>query len=422
MSRELGSASTSGNRVSAARFRRAHGFATVVLMLAGAAYGYGCGMSLTQPVNRFPDVNDQGFISYWRHVGEIDLGDGKVLPLLLNFRSNMPQASAFLGDHWHIPALEARIDPIGPGEFMMTEPDGWRLTFRCAKPGDSVWYGSGGWLAEVKGDEVQAWAPCGWRLTFKGGRIAEIGTPAGRSIVYDYADGRLRSIRRDGAELVAIKPAGEAGWEIQTAGRVITLGRTLQGGQSAWYVRSADERIDVERAAAEPGGAGLAVRDGNGTHHIEWDASTLAARKSGTTRFNVTKSGNGLRIETYRNGVISEVWERDPSRGYELVGTSDGKATETRRFIHGPSAGRTSSIRRIDEAGRKVAVYEAIIDARGEVVGERRMLAGQVFDTSVQRSPSGDRISNASVAIVARHGLISLAPSSTDAGQVSGVK
>lgn len=103
----------------------------------------GCGLDWTLPLAHFAGVDENGCVSYWENIGEIDLGDKVVLPVHIGFNSHREASSPVLGRGWIVALLESHVEPIDESAMHVIMPDGW--TFLFLRNGNSeTWRGNSG--------------------------------------------------------------------------------------------------------------------------------------------------------------------------------------------------------------------------------------------------------------------------------------
>ena len=164
---------------------------------------FACGLNWDAPQSHFPGVSFQGYVFHVESLGEMDLGDGLVLPLRAIFRSESNASSPYVGQGWDIPLLESHIVQINEHEFRMVEPTGWfRLFWRDGKD-PTLLHGQNGWKAEIKGNTVTAWADCGGKLVFNAGKITQLQLE-NRTFDYQYSGNRVSEIREGGRPLLKV--------------------------------------------------------------------------------------------------------------------------------------------------------------------------------------------------------------------------
>ena len=179
--------------------------AAMLLGLAGTASG--CGLDWALPRNHFEGVTSQGNVSYWEKIGEVDCGDGLVLPLHINFNSRRDGGapSPYLGEGWMLALLESKFVQEGEDRFNMIQPDGLNNLFLRAAPGGNVLNGSSGWKAEIQGDTITAWASCGWKIVFTNEHITSMTTPKGRRLAWVYEGERVSELREGSATRLKVE-------------------------------------------------------------------------------------------------------------------------------------------------------------------------------------------------------------------------
>jgi hypothetical protein len=178
----------------------------LVAFLITQGVGRACGLEWTLPVNHFDGVNEWGYVSYWEKVGDLDLGNGLVLPLTINFCSSRDGwNSPYVGQGWMLPLLDSNFVQVDERTFRMVEPDGRIRMFWRGNSNDTILGSAGGWRAEIKGNEIDAYASCGWKVSYLKGHIVGLLTPRNRQLDFSYSGNTVIAIREKGATKLSIE-------------------------------------------------------------------------------------------------------------------------------------------------------------------------------------------------------------------------
>jgi hypothetical protein len=335
-------------------------FAALLLGSAGAARA--CGIAWQVPVNHFDGVNEFGKLSYWRKIGDVDLGDGLNIPLILGFNPTRRNSSP-LGNGWFLGPMDASLVQIDERKFLLTQPDGILREFWKNVPTDTILQGQGGWKGEIKGKTITLWAQCGWRLVFSSGKIHSITTPQSRVLNFVYGDdGKVSQIQENGEPVLRTdvdekgningltygnKQIGikHIGIDLAERPRVDVInGMNLVGGmqQSLHKVTMPDgteETYDFAvNNAIQPT---LKVVGGN-ERSFTWSPATGQAIKVGEWTYIIHPDADAYknaRIERTNAEKQSEYWFLDKVNGTETTKNSDGTQTIRKWFVTGLVSG-----------------------------------------------------------------------------------
>ena len=295
---------------------------------------YACGIDWNLPKNHFDGVNEFGFVSIWESIGEIDTGDGLVLPLNINFRSDRNTSSSTLGAGWHLALLDSNIVQIDERTFMMFDPAGpFRWFWRDPK-NPNILSGQAGWKAEIRGETITAWADCGAKLVYRQGRITSMQIKD-KILSYIYQNGEVSEIRDGNIPLLKVEKAPITG-EV--------TGLTLANNQNVQIEHGERPRIQVvnnqqvisgvEQSLSKivkPTGTAItldyAVDDklnptlSVGDRRFVWNPATKLILKDGEWTYNIKTSGSSFvnaAINRRRSGK-SEFWFYDAAKGQEIT-------------------------------------------------------------------------------------------------------
>jgi hypothetical protein len=333
-----------------------------VCWAGGVREGAACGLDWRESKNHFDGVDSRGHVDYYETVGELDLGDGLKLPLIVNFNSSRETTSPSLGRGWMLALVESRFVQTGENSFLMVQPDGLNNPF--VRRGGSVTLldGSAGWKGEIRGDRIAAWASCGWKLEFVKGKIASMTTPKNRKFEWAYSGGVAESIREKGATILAAERGGDgeiaawvgAGgkrWEIARGDRPL-----VQSVAGQNVVAGIERCVGAVTGSGRVGAAGyefavdekrrptLTVKvPGKPDREIAWDPATRLIVRDGEWTYDIEGGGNPVAyaaIGRVNAGKQREFWHWDAGRGEVVVEKGDGIRKTMTSHTSGTLGGR----------------------------------------------------------------------------------
>jgi YD repeat-containing protein len=335
----------------------------VWLILLGQTQG--CGLEWTLPTNHFDGVNEQGRVSIWEKVGEVDLGGDLKLPLHINFNSGRESTSPYLGQGWILPLLESSFVQADENRFVMIQPDGWTNVFLRRNPNDTTLEGSAGWKGQIKANAIDVWAPCGWHITFTRGHITSLFTPKGRKLEFIYSGSVVTEIREGGSSRLAVeldpstrrvaalsfdgrrlntlqdqKPRVQSIKGQSVVGQIDRSLRSIGGseGSSKSFEFAVNQKIqptlrvrsktDSERLFTWDPIKGQIISDNDWTYSITPPSSASA---------NAALGRKNSRAQT-------EYWFYDSAKGQETLLDLQGRKSVKTWFVSGPLAGLQRSV------------------------------------------------------------------------------
>jgi hypothetical protein len=180
--------------------------APVILIAFGwsSSLAIGCGLGWTLPTSLFNGVEEHGYVSYWEKIGQVDLGDGLIVPININFNSHRESSSPTLGKGWMVALLESHVEPIDENSMKVVMPDGWNYYFH-RNGNTETWAGNAGWVGETNNTLFTITAPCGGKIKFDGGKIQEIDTNKNRTLAYKYNGPVATEVDIDGKPFVQVE-------------------------------------------------------------------------------------------------------------------------------------------------------------------------------------------------------------------------
>lgn len=378
---------------------------TVISLMNFLPSARGCGLDWVLPRNHFEGVTNQGHVSYWEKIGEVDCGDGLVLPLHINFSSRRDGGapSPYLGRGWLLALLESKFVQEGEDRFNMIQPDGLNNLFLRAEKGGSVLNGSSGWKGEIKGDTISAWASCGWKLVFTNGRIASMTTAKGRKLDWIYEGGKVSELREGNATRLKVEYGADGRMQalalpgggerilvaqdkkprVQTvAGQNVVAGvdnslsrLVLADGREQEFTYGTDEktRPTLEVGAVEYSPR-IAALDNAFGRQVVWDPQSKLVVRAGEWNYQITPAKNAssnAAIGRTNTQKQHEYWFRDDADGEETVLTSLGDRMTTKWFTSGNLSGKLRSIRLVNNQGNSI-IYKADYNEHAQMIREQK--------------------------------------------------
>ena len=323
----------------------------------------GCGIDWSLPKNHFDGVNEFGCVSVWENIGNIDIGDGLVLPLNINFRSDRTTSSSTLGSGWILALLDSNIIQVDERTFMMYDPAGpFRLFWRDSK-NPSILSGQAGWKAEIQGDLITAWTDCGAKLVFNKGRITSMQLKD-KVFTYNYQNGQISEILQGNTPILMVKKEPisgkmialrlsrnrEIGIELGTRPCVQTVAKqSVVSGFAPTLnliARANGLKTTFDFAVDDKFHPSIII---NQTRKIVGDNLTKFMLTDGNlVQYSVGESlvrfqNSEIERKHFINGQV-EVWYHDSTKGIEKVVTADGNTEVRSWFVSGRLAGKPRSI------------------------------------------------------------------------------
>ena len=339
------------------------------------------------PLSHFEGVDEQGHVLYCEKIGALDVGEDLPFPLHIMFKSEWMANSSYLGKGWMLPLLESRIEQTSERSYRLWQPDGWYRDFVCSKSSESVLNGTRGWKAEIRGDNITAWAPSGWKLIFTKNKLSAIITPKNQRLdlvgrngqVYEIlANGRcLLRVERDAmtgrVNGLALREGKQIAIEQQLRPRVQQIGERKEvNGEdySLSKVTQADGTVRTYEFGMD-GQMRPTLKMGN--RLIVWNGTNQLIVKDGEWTYDIKPNeenpcGNAAIGRTNANGE-KEFWHCDENKGQEII-QAHGYKTISRRFVSG--AALRGKIRTIEiesvESGKFIESYKFAYNERGKMI------------------------------------------------------
>jgi hypothetical protein len=379
-----------------------------VLILLGQTHG--CGLEWTLPTNHFDGVNEQGRVSIWEKVGEVDVGGDLKLPLHINFNSGRESASPYLGQGWILPLLESNFVQADENRFVMIQPDGWTNVFLRRNPGDTVLEGSAGWKGQIKANVIDVWAPCGWHITFSRGHITSLFTPKGGRLEFIYSGNVVTEIREGGSSRLAVEldPSTRQVSALSFNGKRLAITQDQKphvqhiNGQNVvgQVTRSLRSIIGSEGPSK---GFEFAVnsqirptlriinRD-DSERLIAWDPVTRRVISDGDWAYAITPPKDhwaNAAIDRKNAQGQTESWYYDDAQGREILHSLDGSRKVRSWFTSGRLSGKTRKIEEQNPAGSNTT-YQATYNEDGKLIRAVKSYQQREISMSQVVQPAGN--------------------------------
>ena len=352
-----------------------------------AASALACGLDWRLPTNHFDGVNEQGYVAYWEKIGDLELGDDLKLPLVIGFRSNKETSapSPYLGSGWIMPLMESNMVQTGEDSFVMMQPDGWNNLF--LRKDDTTLNGSAGWMAEINGNTITAWAKCGWKMEFFKGHIISMTTPKNRKFDFIYSGGLVTAIRENGVDKLTVVQ--------ESTGEVKALLFNEKRMEIALDQKPRVQNIAGQKVVGEMDRSLKSINPNDGTSKMfefavndkiqptlkitskanserlfTWDPATKRILSDNNWRYKIESSpgliGNAA-IGRANDKKQSEYWFYDASKGEETVQTLDGTKTVKTWFKSGLLSGKIRKIEQTKDS-KTVIIGQWAYDENGSLL------------------------------------------------------
>jgi len=173
----------------------------VTLLYTGALYAGGGDFSINPEVQ----INENGKITMSRYLGEIVVGDD-VLPIVMNFRSDMEPSSSEMVPRHEIPLLEAKAVTINERCSKVLLPDG-KTIYLNRESAKRPYIASSPWSVEIDGSRLKL-KDGDTVLIYNKGRIASWNTASNRGLKWCYDASGLKSLNGgNGTEILSVRGA-----------------------------------------------------------------------------------------------------------------------------------------------------------------------------------------------------------------------
>lgn len=340
------------------------------------------------PRNHFDGVNNRGYVDYYVRMGNLDLGEGLMLPLVVNFDSERGSSSPFVGKGWVIGLLDSNFVQTGEDLFQLMQPNTALRPFYRTKSGGNILNGGPSWKAEIKGDIIVAYVTCGWKFTYRKGRLVSMGTPKGRRLDYIYTEGRLSEIREGSVTRLNVDYDPTTGLaqalrfqgkrvEVGLAERPrvqVVAGQTMVGGVDPSLNRLSGalegEAWQFDFAVDENIQPTLRISGGGAPERTYvWNAATKHVLAEDGWTYDIKpglSKGESAAIGRTKVDGVREFWHLDGAKGAETVITAAGARVVKTWFTSGRFAGKLRKREVI--LGESVSVYSVAYDEEGRML------------------------------------------------------
>ena len=376
-------------------------FCLILLLAAGVAVEAACPSAWNKPGGRFEGIDDFGYVFVVEKAGTLELGDVSI-PVYAMFNSDWSWVSPYLGAGWELPLLESRMVQLDERGFRLHQPGGRYRDFWRSKPGSPLLDGQGGWKAEIRGDIIEAAAPCGVVLKLVRGRLVEMRAgdaklefvrngdevaeirDRGRTVLAverDPSTGDPRAISLDGGRRIELGFTSRPIVEVVNGARVVgSTARALcslttpEGATTTFdYATGGNLTPTITIAKTAADGAAEASAAGNqaAARTATWHPATRLALTDGPWTYDITPSENPDATAAIRRTNPkgqSEFWHRDGLKGIETVEGLDGVKKVTTRFTSGLLAGKLRSEIVQDSHNQVLDKQEFAYDEHGKMI------------------------------------------------------
>ena len=322
-----------------------------------------CG-EFRMPSNHFEGVSSQGYVSVWKQLDSLDLGDASV-PILLGAQTYRAIPSGALGSGWIMPLFDSGIVQRDENTFDMITPDGTMDFFSRDSSDPNILHGSSGWTAEIQGSDIIVHSKCGsgWKMVFRQGRLDTLSKGGHELGIQRDQLNRPTGITENGISRLALTRDEKTGFvsALEMNGKKYLFGyegkprvenvggQNLVGGveQSLHEITYPQEvggkKETFDFAVTEKMLPSLKITDAEGKKRmIVWrtDGKML---QDGEWSYKITPSkvaGANVAIERTNQNVQTELWNRDEAKGIEVTQGIDGSKKIETWFTSGILKGR----------------------------------------------------------------------------------
>jgi YD repeat-containing protein len=345
---------------------------------------HGCGLDWTLPFSHFDGINEEGYVEYWEKIGQVDLGDGLVIPVNISFNSRQEASSPTLGKGWIVALLESHVEPVDDNAMKVIMPDGWTFTFLRNGNADT-WRGNAGWVGETNDTIFTIKAPCGTTIKYDKGKIQEIDTIKNKTLTYKYNGQMASEVDVNGKAFLQVESNDATGVvedlvvdglkiNVAFGQRPRILNRLNQNmiigfdsslsqlqwadGKEEAFAFTTDKNLDPM----------LVISNSDKTQrHFTWDANTRQIKTDDGWTYNWHATDPAVTQRTDAEGHL-ELYSQ--TAGTTIEQGFDGVRRITTKFVNaGPLNGKIRAITETKD-GVKIPIYVANYDEEGRLIRE----------------------------------------------------
>jgi hypothetical protein len=341
----------------------------------GVRGALGCG-DFRMPSNHFEGVSSQGYVSIWKQLDALDLGDAS-LPILLGVQTYRAIPSGELGAGWIMPLFDSGIVQRDENTFDMITPDGTMDFFYRDGSDPSILNGSSDWTGEIQGNDVIVHSKCGsgWKMIFRQGKLESLSEGSHELRIQRDPLNRPTGITENGVSRVALNRDEKTGlmnalemngkkylFDYDGKPRVENVGgQNLVGGvepslhQITYPQEMGGKKGTYDFALTEKMLPSLKITDTEGKERmITWgtDGRMLQDEEWSYKITPSKEAGANAVLERTNSQKQKEYWFRDDPNGKETIVAFNGTKTERSWFTSGMLAGRLKKEVEIDKDGK----------------------------------------------------------------------
>ena len=337
------------------------GMALAISLALGVRGALACG-DFRMPSNHFEGVSSQGYVSIWKQLDALDLGDTSV-PILLGAQTYRAIPSGELGGGWIMPLFDSGIVQRDENTFDMITPDGTMDFFLRDRENPSMLHGSSGWTGEIQGNDVIVHSKCGsgWKMVFRQGRLDTLSKGNHELGIQRDQLNRPTGITENGISRLALTRDEKTGFvsALEMNGKKYLFGyegkprvenvggQNLVGGvdKSLHKITDSDGKSETfDFAVNEKLLPELKITGRDGKERlIVWDTSGHVLQ-DGEWKYQVTpppqSGGDGFAAIDRKSPQGEEFWHKDTVLGQETSLALDGTKTIKTWFTTGILAGK----------------------------------------------------------------------------------
>ena len=384
----------------------------IALGVRGAS---GCG-DFRMPSNHFEGVSSQGYVSIWKQLDTLDLGDARV-PILLGAQTYRKIPSGELGSGWIMPLFDSGIVQRDENTFDMITPDGTMDFFYRDGTDPNILLGSSGWTAEIQGSDIIVHSKCGsgWKMVFRQGKLDTLSKgnhelriqrdPLNRPTgITENGVTRLALTRDEKTGLVSALEMNKKKYLFEYEGKPKVenvLGQNMVGG-----VEPSLHKITNLNVSGKEGGKSesydfavtekmlpnLKITDTEGKERlIVWGLNGMVLQDAGWAYKIVLGNDSQANASIERSNAQKqkESWFKDDDKGIETIGKADGSKIVQTWFTTGLLAGKPRS-KQITKDGVTKKIFAAVYDEKANQI---RVNMADGTTKQFQYTPEGKRLS-----------------------------